>query len=73
MKDLQSLPNASKKDGAAPPMQKVADPPKKKAVSNHQAVACRPACNGHWLCALMLLVLLTCLVSQAEAGAMFHS
>ncbi|KAL3155742.1 hypothetical protein ABBQ32_012760 [Trebouxia sp. C0010 RCD-2024] len=30
VKDLQSLPNASKKDGAVPAIQKVANPPKKK-------------------------------------------
>ena len=32
VKDLQSFPNASKKDSAAPAIQKYAEPPKKKQV-----------------------------------------
>lgn len=41
VKDLQSLPNASKKDGAVPAIQKVANPPKKKEVS---LCACTVTC-----------------------------
>lgn len=37
VKDLQSLPNASKKDSAAPAIQKYADPPKgKNKVRKHK-------------------------------------
>lgn len=35
IKDLQSLPNASEKDGAAPAIQKYAEPPKKQVGSQH--------------------------------------
>ena len=41
VKDLSSLPNASKKDSAAPAIQKYADPPKGK---NKVRKQCEKAC-----------------------------
>lgn len=51
VKDLSSLPNASKKDSAAPAIQKYADPPKgKNKVRKHMRKSMLKALRNSWVC-----------------------